>query len=137
MENNGQIIDIEKVKTAPAMEYLMKSGDPLTRVTISNISGRNPFFEAEFLLCLLSYTESITNEEMNPQITVTVKGTKNIPCKVPPILTIIIPETKVVIKLPTEAHRLTAALALPSLSDGTKSPINAVHAGVAIELKSA
>lgn len=37
------------------------------------------------------------------------------------------------ITLPIDAQRFIEAFALPSLVDGTKSPIRAVHAGVAIE----
>ena len=137
IENKGQIIDMENVKIAPAREYLIKSGDFFAYVTILKISGRNPLFEAEFMLFLLSFAESITNEEIKPQMTATEKGMKNICCRVSPMLTIIIPETRVAIRLPTEAHKLMVALVLPSLSEGTRSPISAVHAGVAIEPKSA
>lgn len=128
MENKGQIIDMENVKIAPAREYLIKFGDFLACVTVSNISGRNPLFDIDFLLFLLSFAESITNEEIKPQITATVKGMKNISCMVLPMLTMIIPETRVAIRLPMEAHKLMVALALPSLSEGTRSPISAVHA---------
>ena len=88
-------------------------------------------------LVFFSFMRNIIMDETMPKMAAIVNGMKNISSSVAPIAIIIMPEVIVAMRLPIAVHRLMAAFILPSLSEGTKSPIKAVHAGVAIEPSSA